>query len=109
VTCKNGGFGAPFQNMVTGLVHAFERARARARFGVLEESNTMAEKLIQAICGALTRKGNPCQAKPVPPTKRCRMHGGLSTGPRTLEGRKRVAEAQRLRWARWRENAGANG
>jgi len=37
---------------------------------------------------------------------RCRMHGGLSTGPRTAEGRQRCAEAGRRgaaeRWRRWR-------
>ena len=33
---------------------------------------------------------------------RCRLHGGLSTGPKTPEGRARIAEAQRRRWARWR-------
>jgi hypothetical protein len=25
------------------------------------------------------------------PKKRCRMHGGLSTGPRTIEGKRRSA------------------
>ena len=30
---------------------------------------------------------------------RCRCHGGLSTGPRTPEGRKAVAEATRQRMA----------
>jgi hypothetical protein len=29
----------------------------------------------------------------------CRFHGGLSTGPRTAEGKARIAEAQRRRWA----------
>jgi hypothetical protein len=41
-----------------------------------------------------------CRAKAVcdkftgePLNGRCRMHGGLSTGPKTLEGRKRCREA----------------
>jgi hypothetical protein len=49
-------------------------------------------------CGARTRSGQPCQALPVwdkvkdrPRNGRCRLHGGLSTGPRTPEGRARVA------------------
>jgi hypothetical protein len=29
---------------------------------------------------------------------RCRLHGGLSTGPKTPEGRERIAAAQRKRW-----------
>lgn len=50
-------------------------------------------------CGAHTRSGLPCKAKVVPGKKRCRLHGGLSTGPKTELGRNRIAEAQRLRHA----------
>jgi hypothetical protein len=53
-------------------------------------------------CGARCRDGHPCQATPVwfrgaPAARngRCRMHGGLSTGPRTPEGKDRVREAAR--------------
>lgn len=31
-------------------------------------------------CGAKTKAGTPCKAKPVNGKKRCRLHGGLSTG-----------------------------
>ena len=48
-------------------------------------------------CGAKTRKGAPCKAPAVwdrehdrPRNGRCRMHGGLSTGPKTIEGRLRA-------------------
>jgi hypothetical protein len=34
---------------------------------------------------------------------RCRFHGGLSTGPKTEAGRARITEAQRRRWAAYRE------
>lgn len=50
-------------------------------------------------CGAKTRQGTPCRMQPMPWSKRCRLHGGLSTGPKTPEGRERIAEAQRRRWA----------
>ncbi|MDF1856491.1 HGGxSTG domain-containing protein [Pseudooceanicola sp.] len=50
-------------------------------------------------CGARTRKGTPCRARAMPGKTRCRFHGGLSTGPKTREGRERIAEAQRRRWA----------
>ncbi|WP_347919123.1 HGGxSTG domain-containing protein [Paracoccus marcusii] len=37
------------------------------------------------------------------PSKRsCKFHGGKSTGPRTAEGKARIAQAQLLHWARWR-------
>ena len=55
-------------------------------------------------CRAKTRSGAPCRAKPVPGKIRCKFHGGASTGPKTPEGRARIAEAQRLRWARWRRD-----
>jgi hypothetical protein len=32
---------------------------------------------------------------------RCKFHGGHSTGPRTQEGRNRIARAQRERWRLW--------
>ncbi|MGX9352354.1 HGGxSTG domain-containing protein [Shimia sp. W99] len=33
-------------------------------------------------CGAKTRSGGQCQARVVPGMRRCRLHGGLSTGPK---------------------------
>jgi hypothetical protein len=30
---------------------------------------------------------------------RCRLHGGLSTGPTTVEGRERISATMRARWA----------
>jgi hypothetical protein len=50
------------------------------------------------VCGARNRQGNPCAVRVEPGKRRCRFHGGLSTGPRTAEGRARIAEAQRRRW-----------
>lgn len=35
--------------------------------------------------------------------RRCRFHGGLSTGPKTQEGRERIAAAQRRRWRKMKE------
>jgi len=53
-------------------------------------------------CEAQTRRGTPCRRMSEPGRRRCRLHGGCSTGPLTPEGRARIAEAQRRRWARWR-------
>jgi hypothetical protein len=44
-------------------------------------------------CLAKTRQGTPCQNPVVTDRNRCRMHGGKSTGPRTAEGKARVAAA----------------
>lgn len=45
-------------------------------------------------CGAKTKAGAPCQRAAVKRTGRCTRHGGKSTGPRTEEGRARIAAAQ---------------
>jgi hypothetical protein len=61
-------------------------------------------------CGARTRAGGECKAQSLA-NGRCRMHGGLSTGPRTVEGQanQRVHARARMleRWTRYRgENGG---
>lgn len=50
-------------------------------------------------CGATRhRDGQPCQAKPERGKRRCRFHGGKSTGPRTPEGKTRsLANLRRAR------------
>jgi hypothetical protein len=42
-------------------------------------------------CGARTRAGTPCKRRDVYLSGRCRLHGGLSTGPKTVEGKARSA------------------
>jgi hypothetical protein len=42
-------------------------------------------------CGAKTRAGTPCKRRDIYSSGRCRMHGGLSTGPKTPEGKAKVA------------------
>ena len=49
---------------------------------------------VNKICGAKTRAGSPCGKFPVAGKRRCLLHGGLSTGPRTDEGKKKIADAQ---------------
>lgn len=43
------------------------------------------------VCGAKTRRGTPCQCKPLKRGGRCRFHGGMSTGPTTTEGKAQSA------------------
>ena len=55
-------------------------------------------------CGAHARStGEPCKAKALP-NGRCKNHGGMSTGPKTLEGRKAISEATRQRMASGQRN-----
>lgn len=78
------------------------RSSVRARDRVLESCYLPCFREPRARCGAKTRKGTPCKGKPTSSKSRCKFHGGASTGPRTLEGRARIAEAQCKRWAAWR-------
>lgn len=64
----------------------------QARAGSNNFGSTPANRAGQArvICGAKRRRdGQPCQALSVPGKRRCKWHGGASTGPRTDEGRTR--------------------
>ena len=53
---------------------------------------------IGMTCGARTRAGTPCKRKDLYISGRCKLHGGLSTGPRTEEGKRRSA----LNWMKRR-------
>ena len=46
-------------------------------------------------CGARNRAGEPCRAPAMRGKKRCQMHGGKSTGPRTADG---LARSKRSTW-----------
>ena len=71
-------------------------AASRAHEG---EERARLRELMRQPCGAKTRAGHPCQRKGLGRGGRCPNHGGASTGPKTPEGRQRIAEAQRRRWA----------
>nr|WP_277817052.1 HGGxSTG domain-containing protein [Tabrizicola sp. SY72] len=78
----------------------------RAR-GLADDGRALPVRL-RPCCGARTRRGRACSRKVVPGRFRCRLHGGLSTGPRSLAGKARIAAAQRRRWAKWRRERGAS-
>lgn len=65
--------------------------------GWLKHGNTPGDPSKARRCGARARtRGNqPCRAPAIKGKRRCRMHGGRSTGPQTLEGCER---SKRARW-----------
>jgi hypothetical protein len=67
--------------------HPMNRGRAW-----LKNNNPVADLTKAPRCGAKTRRGTPCQC-PGMSNGRCRLHGGLSTGPKTLEGIERIRQA----------------
>ena len=47
-------------------------------------------------CSAKTRRGTPCRRKDLYHSGRCRLHGGLSSGPRSSEGKSRSSKNGKL-------------
>ncbi|MBV9469488.1 MAG: DUF2280 domain-containing protein [Abitibacteriaceae bacterium] len=49
------------------------------------------------LCRARCRDGHACRARVVRGRRRCRLHGGLSTGPTTRKGKTMIAASNRRR------------
>lgn len=67
--------------------------------GWLRHGNPPGDPTTARRCGARTRTNQACGAPAIKGKRRCRMHGGRSTGPRTAAGRARSARA------RWKHGA----
>lgn len=80
--------GSRIQAMIDAQIAAFKE----------REAERAARRRVR--CGAKTRKGTACRNKSEPGKRRCKFHGGMSTGARTPEGIERIREAQRRRWAK---------
>ena len=76
--------------------------------GLTDDGDPLPRRM-RPLCGAQTRTGGRCKVRVEPGKRRCRFHGGMSTGPKTAEGRARIAEAQRRRWAGWRAEKASDG
>jgi hypothetical protein len=68
------------------------------------------------VCGARELSygfaflGNRCKATAIKTKRgawRCPLHGGLSSGPKSPEGKARISAAARARWAAYREGRSA--
>ena len=55
------------------------------------ELPTFPDDCLGMRCGAKTRAGIPCKQLAIWNNGRCKFHGGMSTGPRTPEGKRRSA------------------
>lgn len=49
------------------------------------------EDLRGMACSAKTRSGTPCKRTDLYLSGRCKFHGGKSTGPKTVDGKAKVA------------------
>lgn len=52
---------------------------------------TFEQLLERDTCQAKTRAGTPCKRRDIYENGRCPLHGGLSTGPTTPEGKAKAA------------------
>jgi len=83
-----GSAGRALDRAIHQEQHALRRAKREiARLASLPPRTT--PRVVRGQCNARTRKGYPCKASPVwddandrPRNGRCRLHGGLSTGPK---------------------------
>lgn len=50
------------------------------------------QELHDLRCGAKTRAGTPCKMNALHRNGRCKLHGGMSTGPRSAAGKARSAQ-----------------
>ena len=73
-----------------------ERARLMEQATLLPAPAAPA-RLCRPACGARCRDGHACVAPVVAGKRRCVIHGGRSTGPRTEAGRAAIAESNRRR------------
>jgi hypothetical protein len=80
-----------------------ERRAYRDIDGKVRELGWHPPKRERPRCGARTRAGGSCKAPALPDKERCRMHGGLSTGPKTPEGKARTLAALKAGFQRYVE------
>lgn len=74
--------GAP-----SGIFTHIAQVRARE-----QASTSPSGSRLQVVCGARTRTGAPCRSKSLPGKRRCKWHGGHSTGPKTEAGKSRAMQ-----------------
>lgn len=78
-----------------GSRRAFSRAlmaRHAAKQAMVATRPAFPDVCRDLTCGARTRQGTPCKRRDLyGPSARCKLHGGLSSGPRTAKGKRRSA------------------
>jgi hypothetical protein len=73
--------------------------RIELRRGQLKNGNPSGDYMKAPRCGARNRQGKPCQCPAMRGKRRCRLHGGKSTGATTKAG------LQRIRAAHWKDGS----
>ncbi len=72
--------------------HAFDAWWAAGTFPLRPAMPTFPEVCRGLACGAKTRAGSPCKLTSIFINGRCKLHGGMSTGPTTKRGKALAAQ-----------------
>ena len=85
-------FKARFEPLLSAYeAEPFEVFDAQLEAAFQAELQTGQVKPVRETCEARTRQGTLCKRRDQLRGGRCRLHGGLSTGPRTVAGKRRSA------------------
>ncbi len=76
-----------------------ENKLPKSNRGRLRNGNPSGDFMKAPRCGARNRQGQPCRCPVMRGKRRCRLHGGKSTGARTKEG------IHRIRCANWKDGS----
>ncbi len=66
--------------------------QAREIWKTLYVEDPLPDICVDMVCGAKNRTGTPCRRKDIYANGRCEFHGGMSTGPRTKQGKERSSQ-----------------
>src|SRR6202162_2366849 len=84
--------GGGYMTASRGRVEGIGESPHERRHGWLKNGNPPGDLSKAPRCGAKNRRDASCQC-PAMRNGRCRLHGGLSTGPKTPEGIERIRRA----------------
>lgn len=73
------------------------RARYEDTEAGRKDYSPIPEEFCDLCCGARTRAGTPCKMRSLFRSGRCKLHGGMSTGPRSEEGKAKSAQNAKRR------------
>lgn len=87
-----GGTGESFESYKRNNRPTIDDCHGSAYQSHPDSALTMFDDFENLHCGAKTKStGNPCKRKDIYANGRCKLHGGLSTGPKTVEGKRKSA------------------
>lgn len=87
------------ENLALMCERALGQRNANAKF-YIQHCGDLPENVAKADrpkCAARCRNGHACRATVAAGRRRCRLHGGYSTGPRTEAGRQAIRESNKRR------------